>query len=170
MTLRQKQSVSGMTFIEVLVTLAISMISTSAFLFLVMQNRTHKAQIDHSALMKEILTNNVIEARGLNFADLPAADTCVQRDYDVWGAFQSEAKVTSAGTMCGIPEPGLGVIQVVWTSVKATTTDGNFSDPALKIPTYTDSLRKVTLHVRAKNKSDKAGAEVIHRQITIFKR
>lgn len=157
-----------MTLVEVMAAVAISMVSVSVFLFLTLSNRNHKSQVDHSTLLKEILTNNVIELKGLQYADLPALGTCLQRTYNFQGTFLSETRVNGTSEMCGIGNPSENEIQIIWQTMNAGSGDASFSASSLKLPVYSDYLRKVVLHVRAINKG--SGQNILHSQMTIFKR
>ncbi|WP_413944113.1 type II secretion system protein J [Bdellovibrio sp. HCB-162] len=158
----------GMTLVEVMAALAISMVSVSVFLFLTLSNRNHKSQVDHSTLLKEILTNNVIELKGLQYSDLPPLGRCLYRTYNFQGNFISETLVSGTSEMCGVSNPQENEIQIVWQTTNAGSGDATFSTNSLKLPVYSDYLRKVVLHVRAQNKG--AGQSLLHSQMTIFKR
>lgn len=158
----------GMSLIEVLAAVAISVISVSVFLYISLSTRTHKSQVDHSTLLKEILTNNVIELKGLQYSDLPPLDACLLRSYNFQGTFLSESQVKGTSELCGIANPSENEIQIIWQTANASDSDASFDSPALKLPTHADYLRKVTLHVRAINKG--SGRNILQSQMTIFKR
>ncbi|MGE9745407.1 PilW family protein [Bdellovibrio bacteriovorus] len=159
---------SGMTLVEVLVAIGISLISLTVLLQLTLSNRTHKSEVDRSIILKEILTNNAIELKGRAVTDIPLPGNCIVRTYSYQTEFQSE--VTQAGNppLCGLAEPSKDTIQVVWEVEPATSIDADFSSPSLKLPKYSNTLKKVTLHVRGY--SSGAGARLIHNQVTLFKR
>ncbi|WP_413613170.1 type IV pilus modification PilV family protein [Bdellovibrio sp. HCB-110] len=157
----------GMSLVEVMAAIAISMASVSVFLYLTLSNRNHKSQVDHSTLLKEILTNNVIELKGLQYADLPPLGKCLYRTYNFQGTFLTETQVNGTSEMCGIAGPQENEIQIIWQTMNAGSADATFSTSNLKLPVYSDYLRKVVLHVRAINKGN---GQNLHSQMTIFKR
>lgn len=158
----------GMTLIEVMIAIAISMVSISAFLYWALNNRVHKSKIDHGALLKEVLTSNVIEVRGRAFQDLPGLNQCLVRTYDFWGKFQSERSVAgSARDLCGVEWPDRDAIQIVWTS-QSVAADEITASNGLRIQTSGDLLRRMTVYVRARNRGDIG--ERVEKNMTVYKR
>ncbi|WII71983.1 prepilin-type N-terminal cleavage/methylation domain-containing protein [Bdellovibrio sp. 22V] len=158
----------GMTLVEVLVALSISMVTVGVFLYLALGNRTHKSQQDHSNLLKELLLNNVIELKGMPYTALPPAETCIIRTYDYLGNFQTETQSVSSDDYCDVASPGNGEIQVLWKIKNAANSDVSFSISGMKLPTHANFLKKVTLHARTLTKS--STPTPLHNHITIFKR
>lgn len=166
-----KNSISnqyGMTLIEVIVAIAISMISLTVLLQLTLSNRTHKSEVDRSIILKEVLTNNAIELKGRSVTDIPDPGNCLVRTYNYQTEFQSETIQPGNPPLCGLEEPSKDRIQVVWEVEPASSINADFSSASLKLPKYSNTLKKVTLHVRGF--SSGAGARLIHNQVTLFKR
>ncbi|UXR65773.1 type II secretion system GspH family protein [Bdellovibrio bacteriovorus] len=67
----------GMTLLEVLAAVAISLISMTVLMQLTLSNRTHKSGIDRAIVFKEVLTNNAIELKGASVDDIPLPITSV---------------------------------------------------------------------------------------------
>ncbi|AHI06523.1 hypothetical protein BDW_10115 [Bdellovibrio bacteriovorus W] len=161
------KSQRGMTLIEIMIALAISVATVSVFLTMAFRNRTHKTDVDFSVLLKEVLTNNIIEVKGRGLTELPQAETCLVRVYNLRGDFISENPVSGSGDICSAAAPAKDQIQVIWKSVIAVTSDAEFQGQ-LELPTQSDTLRKVTLTVRALSRGTQ-DRELQH-QMTVFKR
>lgn len=156
-----------MTLIEVMIALAISIATVSVFLSLAFRNRTHKTDVDFSVLLKEVLTNNIIEVKGRSLPELPETERCLVRLYNLRGNFISENSTAGDGDFCGISPPEKDQIQIVWKSVVAVASDAVFHGQ-LELPTQSDTLRKVTITVRALSRGTQ-DRELLH-QMTVFKR
>ncbi len=156
-----------MTIMEVLVAIAVSMICVTVYLQMTLSNRTHRSQVDKSIFLKEVLTNNVIEAKTLNITDIPLAGECLIRLYNNLGIFQSENKVSGGGPLCGASTPSQNQIQIVWEVRPSTEIDATFDNPSLKMPQYSNTLKKIILHVRGYSSQ---GGLFVQNQITVFKR
>lgn len=161
------KSQRGMTLIEIMIALAISVATVSVFLTLAFRNRTHKTDVDFSVLLKEVLTNNIIEVKGRGLTELPAVETCLVRLYNLRGDFISETSTTGAGDICDASVPEKNQVQIIWRSVVAVTSDAVFQGQ-LELPTQSDTLRKVTITVRAISRGTQ-DRELRH-QMTVFKR
>ena len=159
---------SGMTLVEVLVAIGISLISLTVLMQLTLSNRTHKSEVDRSIVLKEILTNNAIELKGRAVTEIPLPGNCIVRTYNYQTEFQNEVTQAGSPPLCGLAEPSKDTIQVVWEVEPASSINADFSSPSLKLPKYSNTLKKVTLHVRGY--SSGAGARLIHNQVTLFKR
>lgn len=159
----------GMTLIETIITLAISLMSLAAFLYLALGNRAHKSSVDHGTLLKEILTNNVIEVRAIMLRDLPPTSQCLVRTYNHLGTFRDERRVSgSADELCGVPFPDVGTIQVVWGSQPVTSSEAVVDSSLLQVPADEALLRKVTVSVRAQNRGE--NERQVQRNMVVFKR
>lgn len=158
----------GMTLIEILAAITISMICLTVLLQLTLNNRTHKTEIDRSMIFKDVLTNNAIEIKGSSSESLPSSGTCLIRTYNFAAEFQQEVTATTVANLCGAPEPARDAIQVIWQIEGSDTIDATFSSPNLKMPRYSNTLKKVTLHVRGF--SSGASARLIHDQVSLFKK
>lgn len=158
---------SGMTLIEVLVSIGISLICVSVYLQMTLSNRTHRVQVDKSIFLKEVLTNNVIEVKSTDISSLPVAGECLVRAYDSSGVFQNQSKVSGSGDLCGVDGPAQNQIQIVWEVHPSSEIVATFNNPSLKLPQYSNTLKKIVLHVRGYTL---AGALLVQNQITVFKR
>lgn len=158
----------GMTLIEVMLAIGISIVGVTVFLSFVLMSRKHVSHVDRSIILKEILTDNVIELKGLQVSDLTPMDKCFIRIYKADKTFISESEVSLSDGEC--PEPSLtnNQIYVGWQMEPADTIDATFSSPNLKLPKYSDALRKVTLQVWGW--MDGEGKTQFNNQVVIFKR
>ncbi|WP_413570476.1 type II secretion system protein [Bdellovibrio sp. HCB117] len=158
----------GMTLIEVLMAIGISVIGVSIFLFFVLTSRKHVTHVDRAIVLKELLTDNVIELKGLQIGDIVPIGKCLMRIYKTDKTFVSESVVDLNSSEC--PEPSLAANQVFvgWEVLPASSIDASFSSSSLKLPKYSDTLRKVTLKVWGW--SDGEGKTILTNQIVIFKR
>ena len=165
--MKRLNSNRGMTFIEVLVTAAISIIGASLLFFFVQKVRTHKSGVDGSLIVKEAMADNIVEIKGANMADLPEPATCLVRTYLNNKDFVSEQMLNYT---CPSVSVERGKFKVMW-EVEATTAaaEGVTFEPAtLELPTTTNPLRKITVHSWFYRSP--AALTVDHNQIVIFKR
>lgn len=158
----------GMTLIEVLAALAISIVSVTVLMQLTLSNRTHKSDVDRSIVFKEVLTNNAIELKGASVDDIPDPGNCIVRTYDFQINFKDEIKVSGPPPACGVALPGNSTIQVVWEVEPAANIQADFSSSGLKLPKYSNSLKKVNIYVRGYPNG--TGGQLIQNQVTLFKR
>nr|BFD61285.1 hypothetical protein CKG001_33920 [Bdellovibrio sp. CKG001] len=158
----------GMTLIEVLGAVAISLISLSVLMQLTLSNRTHKSGVDRSIVFKEVLTNNAIELKGASVDDIPLPGNCIVRNYDFQINFLNETTLSGSPPACGAALPGNNTIQVVWEVEPASNIQADFSSASLKLPKYSNSLKKVNIYVRGYPNG--TGGQLIQNQVTLFKR
>ncbi|MDG0814965.1 type II secretion system protein [Bdellovibrio svalbardensis] len=158
----------GMTLIEVMLAIGISVIGVSVFLFFVLSSRKHVTHVDRSIILKEILTDNVIELKGLQIADLTPMGQCLMRVYKADKTFVSESQVSLVSGKCPAPNIVDNQIYIGWQMEPGSTIDATFSSSGLKLPKYSDTLRKVTLQVWGW--SDAEGKTQLNSQVVIFKR
>jgi hypothetical protein len=157
----------GMTFIEVLVTAAISIVGASLLFFFVQKVRTHKSGVDGSLIVKEAMADNIVEIKGASLADLPEPATCLVRTYQNNKTFVSEQLLNYT---CSSVSVERGKFKVMW-EVESTTAAAEgitFQPTTLELPTTTDPLRKITVHSWFYRSP--AAITVDHNQIVIFKR
>lgn len=157
---------NGFTFIEVLLTTAISIIGASLLFYFVQNVRTHKSGVDESIVVKELLADNIVEAKGAKSEDLPTLSQCLVRVYTNKKEFVSETMVAS--NTC--PEPSIqkNQIQIMWSICAASSITANFSTTTLKLPSDTMSLKKIVFH--AWSYSDPRKEQLTQNQIVIFRR
>ncbi len=158
----------GMTLIEVMLAIGISVIGVSVFLFFVLSSRKNVTHFDPSIVLKEILTDNVIELKGLQITDLTPMGKCLIRIYKGDKTFISESQVDLVDDKCPSPSITNNQIYIGWQMEPASTIEANFSVSNLKLPKYSDTLRKVTLQVWGWNDSE--GKTQLNSQVVIFKR
>nr|BFD68993.1 hypothetical protein HAGR004_40150 [Bdellovibrio sp. HAGR004] len=158
----------GMTLIEVLGAVAISLISLTVLMQLTLSNRTHKSGIDRSIVFKEVLTNNAIELKGASVDDIPLPGNCIVRTYDFQINFKDQSNVSGSPPACGVALPGNNTIQVIWEVEPAASIQADFSSSSLKLPKYSNSLKKVNIYVRGYPNG--TGGQLIQNQVTLFKR
>ncbi|WP_246845193.1 type II secretion system protein [Bdellovibrio sp. NC01] len=158
----------GMTLIEVLLAIGISVVGVSIFLFFVLSSRKHVSHVDRSIILKEVLTDNVIELKGLQIADLAPIGKCFMRTYKADKTFVSETTVDLNSGACPQPDLTQNMIYIGWGMQPASDIDASFSSSSLKLPKYSDTLRKVTMQVWGW--SDGEGKTIVNSQIVIFKR
>lgn len=160
---------SGMTLVEVLASITISLICTAAFLQLSLSNQQHRTEIDRTIALKELLTNNVIEMKSRPVASVPAAGQCLFRLYDLQARFVSEKTEPAQGNgTCKADTLAQDRIQVTWQVQAPKPSDADFSNPSLKLPQFSQAMKKVTLFVRGYARS--GGGALITNQVTLFKR
>ncbi|MGZ3827038.1 MAG: type IV pilus modification PilV family protein [Bdellovibrio sp.] len=158
----------GMTLIEVLLAVGISIVGVSVFLSFVLLSRKHVVHVDRSITLKEILTDNVIELKGLQVTDLTPMDKCLVRVYKADKSFISESEVSLADGKCPQPSIANDQIYIGWQMEPADSIAATFSSSNLKLPKYSDTLRKVTLQVWGW--MDGEGKTQFNNQVVIFKR
>ncbi len=156
-----------MSLLETLAAIAISVIAVSVLLKLTLSNRVHKSEVERSIVLKEILTNNAIELKGATIDSIPAPGNCLIRTYNIQGEFQSETTQAGPPPACEVSEPETNQIQIVWEVEPTSAISASFSSESLKLPQHSNTLRKVTLHVRG---HVSGCARLIHNQLTLFKR
>lgn len=162
------RNVRGMTLVEVLAAMGISIIGMAVLLQMVLGNKTHKSRVDRSILLKELLTYNTIEIKSLSVDDLPPPGTCLVRIYDLQLNFQQQTKVTSTNPLCGVSAPLDNQYQIIWEIKPGSEINAEFSSSGLKLPKYSNSLKEVIAHVRGY--ATGGGSYLVHNQITLFKR
>ena len=153
---------SGFTFVEVLIATAISIVGASLFFFFVLNVRTHKTGVDSTLSVKELLTDNVVEAKGTEFVNLPSFTQCLVRTYNLQKEFVSETKLNSSP--CPTPSLAQDQIQVMWEVSGPDTISADFSTTSLKLPT--SLVAKITFHAWSYNNNK----NLTHNQIVIFKK
>ena len=157
---------SGFTFVEVLITTAISVVGASLFFFFAQQVRTHKSGVDFSLAVKELLADNIIEIKGAELANLPTSAQCLIRTYTNKKVFVSENTV--AATPCPNATINRDQFQIMWEVSDTQNITVNFSPANLKLPGSTNPLRRITVH--AWSYRDPSKTSMDHNQIVIFKR
>lgn len=165
--MKLKNSNRGMTFIEVLVTAAISVVGASLLFFFVQKVRTHKSGVDGSLIVKEAMADNIVEIKGAALTDLPMPATCLVRTYLNNKDFISEQILNYN---CPSPSVERGKFKVMW-EVEPTTAAAEgvtFVPTTLELPSTTNPLRKITVHSWFYRSP--AAMTIEHNQIVIFKR
>lgn len=153
---------AGFTFVEVLIATAISIVGASLFFFFVLNVRTHKSDVDFTLHVKELLTDNVVEAKGTDFASLPTTSQCLVRTYNLQKEFVSETLLNS--TPCPTPNLDPAQIQVMWEVSGADSISADFSSSGLKLPST--KVAKITFHAWSYGNNKNLSRS----QIVIFKR
>lgn len=156
----------GFTFVEVLITTAISIVGASLFFFFVQQVRTHKSGVDYSLSVKELLADNIIEIKGAELVNLPDSTKCLVRTYTNKKVFVSEALVNTKP--CPSPTIGKDQVQIMWETKDSKDIAATFSSTGLKLPTNSNPLRQITVHAWSYHDPTKTSMD--HNQIVIFKR
>lgn len=157
---------SGFTFVEVLITTAISVVGASLFFFFAQQVRTHKSGVDYSLSVKELMADNVIEIKGAEMANLPTSSQCLVRTYTNKKVFVSENIVNSS--TCPTSSISKDQFQIMWEIKDTDDIDVDFSTTGLKLPESTNPLRQIIVH--AWSYRDPTKSSMDHNQIVIFKR
>lgn len=156
----------GFTFVEVLITTAISVVGASLFFFFAQQVRTHKSGVDFSLSVKELLADNIIEIKGAEMADMPPSTSCLVRLYTNKKVFISESLVNSS--TCPTGSIKKDQFQIMWEIKDTQNVSATFHTPGLKLPERNNPLRQITVH--AWSYRDPTKASMDHNQIVIFKR
>lgn len=158
----------GMSLIEVSISVLVAMFGMSIFTFFVLSSKKHTVQVDNSLVLKQVLTDNLIELKGLLVSDLTPIGSCLYRRYNLDKSFISESLVNVSNTKCPPPAPVQNEIQVAWQTEDTTAINASFSSPFLKLPKYSDTLRKIT--ISAWGVGDNESKKQIHNEIVIFRR
>ena len=154
------------TFVEVLITTAISVVGASLFFFFAQQVRTHKSGVDFSLSVKELLADNVIEVKGSELVNLPTSAQCLVRTYTNKKLFVSENIVTT--NPCPAPTIGKDQFQIMWEVKDTDDILVTFDTTGLKLPTNSNPLRQVIVHAWSYRDPNKTSMD--HNQIVIYKR
>lgn len=157
---------SGFTFVEVLVTTAISVVGASLFFFFAQQVRTHKSGVDYSLAVKELLADNIVEIKGAELANLPTASRCLIRTYTNKKVFVSEVIVQT--NPCPAPTINKDQFQIMWEAKNTGAIQVTFTPASLKLPEAANPLRQYTVHAWSYRDPKKTSMD--HNQIVIFKR
>lgn len=157
---------SGFTFVEVLITTAISVVGASLFFFFAQQVRTHKSGVDYSLSVKELLADNIIEIKGSELINLPSSAQCLVRTYTNKKVFVSENVV--ATSPCPTPNINKDQFQIMWEVKDTDDIVASFSSPGLKLPESSNPLRQIIVHAWSYRDPTKTAMD--HNQIVIFKR
>lgn len=157
---------SGFTFVEVLITTAISVVGASLFFFFAQQVRVHKSGVDYSLSVKELLADNIIEIKGSEMTDIPTASQCLIRTYTNKKVFVSET--LSNVHPCPSGSITKDQFQIMWEVKNTSDITASFNNSGLKLPEHTNPLRQITVH--AWSYRDPTKTSMDHNQIVIFKR
>lgn len=157
---------SGFTFVEVLITTAISVVGASLFFFFAQQVRTHKSGVDYSLSVKELIADNIIEIKGSELVNLPSSAQCLVRTYTNKKVFVSENVI--AASPCPAPNINKDQFQIMWEVKDTDDIVASFSSPGLKLPEKENPLRQIIVH--AWSYRDPTKTSMDHNQIVIFKR
>lgn len=157
---------AGFTFVEVLVTTAVSIVGASLFFFFAQQVRTHKSGVDYSLSVKELLADNIIEIKGAEMANIPTASQCLIRTYTNKKVFVSET--LSNTNPCPTASISKDQFQIMWEVKNTSDVAATFNTAGLKLPVHTNPLRQITVH--AWSYRDPTKSSMDHNQIVIFKR
>ncbi|MNL06288.1 hypothetical protein D3C87_1269210 [compost metagenome] len=157
---------SGFTFVEVLITTAISIVGASLFFFFAQQVRTHKSGVDYSLSVKELIADNIIEIKGSELVDLPSSAQCLVRIYTNKKVFVSQNIV--ATNPCPAPSISKDQFQIMWEVKDTNNIAASFNSTGLKLPEGSNPLRQITVHAWSYRDPTKAAMD--HNQIVIFKR
>ena len=156
----------GFTFVEVLITTAISVVGASLFFFFAQQVRTHKSGVDYSLSVKELLADNVIEIKGAELVNLPTSAQCLIRTYTNKKVFVSESIV--ATRPCPASTINKDQFQIMWEVKDTDDIEVDFSTSGLKLPENSNPMRQIIVH--AWSYRDPTKTSMDHSQIVIFKR
>jgi type II secretory pathway pseudopilin PulG len=134
----------GMSTIEALVSLAIVGIVSSYLLPLVSFSSKTAGETMKLDILKRTVELNLFEMKSRPFLDLPAADSCLIRAYDINGKLTQEYSTTASDPSCGKSRTGGYQISIRVTRPDITSFTFN---PAqfLKMPTQADNIRQVQL-------------------------
>lgn len=142
----KKLNNKGLTFIEVMLSLGLFVLSVTSYLSLYMAFQKSKAEANQSQVEKEILLQNVLEIKGNKLKDLPGRNSCVTRIYSRDKKMVSESKLPMTKNGCEKLEPSGGNIVIVWEVLGSDKIDIVFTpSEGLKLPKYIDSLRQFNL-------------------------
>lgn len=159
----------GLTFIEVMLSLGLFVLSVTSYLSLYMAFQKSKSESNQSQIEKEILLQNVLEIKGNKLSDLPGKNSCVTRVYSRDKKMVSEVMVPKSQSNCTKLKPPEGNIVIIWEVLGADKIDIVFT-PAegLKLPKYIDSLRQFNLIALSQVSS--GSANIDETALSIFKR
>lgn len=159
----------GMTFIEVMLSLGLFVLSVTSYLSLYMAFQKSKSEANQSQIEKEILLQNILEIKGNKLSDLPEKNSCVTRIYSRDKKLVSEVKVPMLQNNCSKVTPSEGNIVIVWEVLGADKIDIEFTpSEGLKLPKYVDSLRQFNL--TALSQVTGASTVIDETALSIFKR
>jgi prepilin-type N-terminal cleavage/methylation domain len=156
----------GFTFIEVLITTAISVVGASLFFFFAQQVRMHKSDVDYSLGVKELLADNIVEIKGAKMTDIPTASQCLIRTYTNKKVFVSET--LSSTSPCPASTIAKNQFQIMWEVKNTQGITATFSNSGLQLPTDSNPLREIIVH--AWFFKNPTATSMDHNQIVIFKR
>ncbi|GEM_PF-2619616 len=164
-----KLNSKGLTFIEVMLSLGLFVLSVTSYLSLYMAFQKSKSESNQSQIEKEILLQNVLEIKGNKLSDLPGKNSCVTRIYSRDKKMVSEVKLPKPQSGCAKSSPSEGNIVIIWEVLGSDKIDIVFTPTdGLKLPKYIDSLRQFNLI--ALSRVSGGSAVIDETALSIFKR